>query len=114
MMSHAELGAQALCALEEAPPLAALVAYEHHLRFDGRPSYPALDRPRAPNVASQLTALADTYETVRTLRDAPVALEVIRKRAGTFYDPFLAGNFVKLSGDSSPAASSDPSPRARA
>jgi response regulator RpfG family c-di-GMP phosphodiesterase len=100
-----------LCALDEAPPLAALVAYEDHLRYDGRPSYPSLSRPRAPNLASQLTALADAYDAARMMGSAPAALELIRERAGTFYDPLLAGNFVKLF--SSPAASSDPASRAR-
>jgi response regulator RpfG family c-di-GMP phosphodiesterase len=96
MMRHVDLGAQMLCGLDGAPPLAALVAYEHHLRYDGRPSFPALARRRAPNLASQLTALADGYDTVRALRSADVALAVVRGRADSFYDPFLAGHFVKL------------------
>jgi hypothetical protein len=103
MMSHVDLGAQMLCALDGAPPLAALVAYEHHLRYDGRPSFPALARERPPNLASQLTALADAYDTVRALRSADVALEVVRERAGTFYDPFLAGRFVRLFSSENPS-----------
>jgi HD-GYP domain-containing protein (c-di-GMP phosphodiesterase class II) len=35
MQSHAEVGAWQLAALDEAPPLSVVVAYEHHLRYDG-------------------------------------------------------------------------------
>jgi response regulator RpfG family c-di-GMP phosphodiesterase len=96
LMRHVDLGAQMLCALDGAPPLAALVAYEHHLRYDGQPSFPVLARQRPPNLASQLTAIADAYDTVRGLRSGDVALAVVRGRAGSVYDPFLAGRFVKL------------------
>jgi HD-GYP domain-containing protein (c-di-GMP phosphodiesterase class II) len=61
MMSHAEEGAWQLAAIENAPPLSVVVAvaYEHHLRFDGEPTYPLLRRPRRPTLAAQLTSLAD-------------------------------------------------------
>jgi cyclic di-GMP phosphodiesterase len=102
MQSHAEVGAWQLAAIEEAPALSVVVAYEHHLRFDGQPTYPLLRRPRRPALASQLTALADTFDAVSTLRPyqaphaRPVALEILRKRAGTFLDPLLVGNFHRL------------------
>jgi hypothetical protein len=104
MQSHAEVGAWQLAALEEAPPLSVVVAYEHHLRYDGQPTYPLLRRPRRPALASQLTALADTFDAISTLRpyqaphSRPAALEVLRKRAGTFLDPLLVGNFQRLAG----------------
>jgi len=104
MQSHAEVGAWQLAAVDEAPPLSVVVAYEHHLRFDGQPTYPTLRRPRRPALASQLTALADTFDAVSTLRPyqapnaRPVALEILRKRAGTFLDPLLVGNFHRLTG----------------
>ncbi|HEU0108489.1 MAG TPA: HD domain-containing phosphohydrolase [Vicinamibacteria bacterium] len=104
MQSHAEVGAWQLAAVDEAPPLSVVVAYEHHLRFDGQPTYPMLRRPRRPALASQLTALADTFDAVSTLRPyqaphaRPAALEILRKRAGTFLDPLLVGNFHRLAG----------------
>jgi len=104
MTSHAELGAWQLGGVEDAAPLSILVAYEHHLRFDGEPAYPALTTPRRPNLASQLTALADVFDAVSTLRPykkpftRPVALGILRERAGTFHDPFLVGNFHRLLG----------------
>jgi HD-GYP domain-containing protein (c-di-GMP phosphodiesterase class II) len=92
MQSHAEVGAWQLAALDEAPPLSVVVAYEHHLRYDGQPTYPVLRRPRRPALASQLTALADTFDANTTLRpnQAPHA------RPGTFLDPLLVGNFHRL------------------
>jgi HD-GYP domain-containing protein (c-di-GMP phosphodiesterase class II) len=102
MMSHAELGAWQLCQLERSAPLSILVAFEHHLRIDGQPNYPPLRVPRAPTLASQLTALADVYDAVRTVRPyrgalpQDAALDILRARAGTFHDPYLVGNFCRL------------------
>jgi HD-GYP domain-containing protein (c-di-GMP phosphodiesterase class II) len=104
MTTHAELGAWQLSGVEDAAPLSILVAYEHHLRFDGGPSYPTLKTPRCPNLASQLTSIADTFDAVSTLRPykkaftRPVSLGILRERAGTFHDPFLVGNFHRLLG----------------
>jgi HD-GYP domain-containing protein (c-di-GMP phosphodiesterase class II) len=108
MQSHAEEGAWQLAAVEEAPPLAVVVAYEHHLRYDGQPAYPPLRRPRRPTLASQLTALADVFDAVSTLRPyqkaraRPVALGILSERAGTFHDPFLVGNFHRIAGAAPP------------
>lgn len=104
MTTHAELGAWQLSGVEDAAPLSILVAYEHHLRFDGGPSYPTLKTPRRPNLASQLTSIADTFDAVSTLRPykkpftRPVSLGILRERAGTFHDPFLVANFHRLLG----------------
>lgn len=105
MKSHAELGAWMLAGLEQSAPLTILVAYEHHLRFDGAPSYPILRLPRHPTLASQMTSLADTYDAICTTRpyqrarSRQAALEILDTRAGTFLDPFLVGNFRRLLGE---------------
>ncbi|RLE25026.1 MAG: hypothetical protein DRJ65_08720 [Acidobacteria bacterium] len=99
---HTVLGAAQLCGLPEAPPLAVLVAYEHHLRWDGKPSYPVSSVPRRPNLASQLTAIADTYDVMVESRGfkggvhGEVATRVWRDRSETYLDPFLVGNFVLM------------------
>jgi HD-GYP domain-containing protein (c-di-GMP phosphodiesterase class II) len=111
MISHVELGAWQLSGMADAAPLSVLVAYEHHLRFDGGPSYPLLKTPRRPNLASQLTSIADTFDAVSTLRPykkpftRPVSLGILRERAGTFHDPFLVGNFHRILGENGDAAS---------
>lgn len=108
MMSHAELGAWHLSGLETTGPLPILVAFEHHLRYDGRPNYPVLRTTRRPTLASQMAAVADTYDALsttrpyQTARPRQVALGILRDRAGTFLDPFLVGNFCLLLGEPPP------------
>lgn len=99
---HTVLGAAQLCGLPEAPPLAVLVAYEHHLRWDGKPSYPVPATPRRPNLISQLTAIADTYDVMVESRGftggvhGDAATTVWKERTETYLDPFLVGNFVLM------------------
>lgn len=102
MMLHPELGLWHLAELEDAVPLAMVVCYEHHLRFDGHPNYPVLSRPRVPCLASQMTALADVYDALCTFRSYKravshlAAMEILKQRAGTFHDPVLVGNFERV------------------
>ena len=99
---HPELGAARLCGLKGAPPLAVLVAYEHHMRWDGKPSYPVPARPRIPNLASQLTSIANTYDTMIASRGLSIgvhsapALDIWQRYSDTLLDPFLVGNFVMM------------------
>jgi len=105
MKLHPELGAARLAATEGVPRLAMLVAYEHHLRWDGQPSFPRPARPRTPNLASQITAVADTWDVLVSERHATpgagrqAAIEAWRRRAGTWLDPFLVGNLLLLMED---------------
>ena len=102
LQTHCQAGAWYLSGLEMSSPLAILVAFEHHLRYDGLPGYPILQTPRRPTLASQMTAVADAYCAIVGLRpdrveDArPAALEILRRRAGTFYDPVVVANFLQL------------------
>jgi putative nucleotidyltransferase with HDIG domain len=102
MRLHPELGAAKLCALPEVPHLAVLVAYEHHLRWDGKRSFPVPSTPRSPNLASQLTAIADTYELVSAGRglsgraEDEATLGIWQELSGTYLDPFLVGSFVMM------------------
>lgn len=101
MKLHPELGTQHICELEMRTPLAAVVAYEHHLRFDGKPNYPLLTTPRPPTLASRMTAVADNYDAM-TGRVQPRALSheealtQLRGRAGTYLDPLLVGSFCTI------------------
>jgi len=107
MQSHAEQGSWYLSEMEGALPLTAVVAFEHHLRFDTQPAYPILKTPRVPNLASRMTSIADAYDAMQTVRpyQKPLmrasALEILKKRAGAFYDPLLVANFARLTGDES-------------
>jgi len=109
MKRHTQAGALYLSGLEGTSPLSAVVAYEHHLRFDGHAGYPRLRKRRQPNLASRMTAIADAYDAMCTLRpyDQTVgkaaALETIRGRSGSYYDPTLVSNFVRLIGSAATA-----------
>ena len=102
MKGHAAAGAWHLAELKGTPPLSIIVAFEHHLRHDGRANYPALRAPRVPHLASKMTAIADVFDAVSTSRPhqqplaRSAAFEVLRKRSGTFYDPLLVENFINL------------------
>jgi putative nucleotidyltransferase with HDIG domain len=104
MKSHAEQGAWFLSEMEGSNPLSIVVAYEHHMRFDGEANYPAPKGLRKPNLASRMTSIADTFDAMSTLRPyqkpkmRATAFQVLRDRAGTFYDPLLVENFVRLVG----------------
>ncbi len=105
MQSHAEQGSWYLSGMEGSLPLTAIVAFEHHLRYDGNPAYPILRTPRVPNLASRMTSIADAYDAMSTVRpyQQPLmrssALEILKKRAETFYDPVLVAGFVRLIGE---------------
>jgi HD-GYP domain-containing protein (c-di-GMP phosphodiesterase class II) len=104
MQSHVELGARQLCETPGAQPLAIVVAFEHHLRFDGQPSYPRLRAPRTPTLASQITAIADVYDAASTTRpysqaqSRAAAIALLRRRAGTWHDPLLVSNMARIVG----------------
>lgn len=102
MQSHAEQGAWYLSELDSSPPLSILVAFEHHLRYDGKPAYPILRTPRQPGLVSRMTSIADAYDAMSTVRPyqkpllRSAALEILKKRADTFYDPLLVANFTQI------------------
>jgi HD-GYP domain-containing protein (c-di-GMP phosphodiesterase class II) len=102
MQGHAEQGSWYLTEMEGAQPMTVVVAYEHHLRYDGKPSYPILRTPRVPNLASRMVAIADAYDAMSTVRpyQQPLmrasAMEILRKRAESFYDPLLVASFARL------------------
>jgi len=97
---HPQLGAAMLCETRDVPPIAVLVAYEHHLRYDGQPSYPELRHRRRPCLASGLTAVADTYDSFVGRDPAPLrraaAFTLLKRRAGSFLDPVLVASFCAL------------------
>ena len=100
MKGHTQQGAWYLI-----QPLAVIVAFEHHLRYDGHTNYPVLRLSRMPNLASRMTAIAGSYDAMLTVRPylqtigRDAAFDVLRRRAGTFYDPLLVGNFARLVGE---------------
>jgi HD-GYP domain-containing protein (c-di-GMP phosphodiesterase class II) len=113
MMGHAQEGATHLCGVEGTHPLAILVAYEHHMRYDGQPNYPVPRVGRRPTLASQMTAISDVYDAICTTRpyakarSREFAVKVLTERVGTFHSPALVANFVRMVG---PAGAPAPAP----
>ncbi|MDF1596242.1 MAG: HD-GYP domain-containing protein [Acidimicrobiia bacterium] len=101
---HPQEGAAAiLAAAAPGQEIAAVVAFEHHARFDGQ-GYPSLVYDRERHFFSRLVATADTYDALTTRRsyrraETPNrALQVLLQGAGTFYDPSLVHAFIKMVG----------------
>jgi len=100
---HPALGAKLLRALPDVDDLTVLVAYEHHMRFDGS-GYPERAHPRRPNLASRLCTIADYYDALRTIRSykkeitPDEALRIMSQGAGSVLDPILFKHFVEMVG----------------
>ena len=105
MQSHTEQGAWYLSETEGSTPLSIIVAYEHHLRYDGEANYPQVRKGRIPNLASRMTSIADTFDALQTVRPyqkpmmRAAAFDILKKRAETFYDPMLVANFIRIVGE---------------
>jgi putative nucleotidyltransferase with HDIG domain len=83
--------------------LAAIAAYEHHLRWDGG-GYPEVHYRRRPHRIAQLVHICDTYDAMRTRRPHQGSLpqehifSVLRKGAGSEYSPDLVTAFLGMLG----------------
>ena len=98
---HPADGARIVLASDNRMELAAVVAYEHHLRPDGS-GYPQRLFKRTPHYASQLVRVCSVYNALRIERAhrAPYpperALQFIEERAGREFDPQLASSFATM------------------
>jgi HD-GYP domain-containing protein (c-di-GMP phosphodiesterase class II) len=100
MRNHTIRGARQILRMDGLPKLAFLGALEHHIRYDGS-GYPALGNWR-PNLVSQMIAIADMFDAMRSRRpyQAPkpdiLIFETLRKESGTMFNPLLVKNFLRL------------------
>jgi len=101
MNSHTVEGARLILETEEHLDLAAVVAYEHHIRMD-RGGYPSLRYERECHQASNLVHVADVFDALRTHRPYREAwstersLKIIEEGAGPEFDHDLAQAFVQM------------------
>lgn len=101
METHTVTGARYLTNLKGIPKLAVLAALEHHIRFDGT-GYPRIRGGWSPNIASQIIAISDVFDAMRSKRSYQEAhsiekvTDVLRKGSGTSYNPQLVEHFLKL------------------
>ncbi len=100
MKKHPVYGAMYLSKQASASPLAAIVAFEHHMKFNGS-GYPETKRiGKAQHIVSQIVAIADFFDALRTERPYRKTLEVaviarmLQEGAGKDFNPVLVGSFL--------------------
>ena len=101
MQNHPVAGARMIIESGRKLDLAATVAHEHHIMINGQ-GYPPRHYHRPCHKASNLVHVCDVYDALRTKRpyrdawDAQRVLTYIEERAGTEFEPEIAGSFVKM------------------
>ncbi len=101
MNAHTVEGARLILATEHHLDMAAVVAYEHHIKLNGG-GYPTFHYPRRCHRASDLTHVCDVFDALRTDRPYREAwptdriLGLIEAGAGTEFDPEIARAFVRM------------------
>jgi len=98
---HPVRGAELLLATPGISELVSIMAYEHHLHYDGK-GFPAQQRPRELNLGSMIAFIADTYDNLR--RDKPEqkalsmaeTLNTMSQGAGKNFHPLLFKAFRDL------------------
>jgi HD-GYP domain-containing protein (c-di-GMP phosphodiesterase class II) len=99
--THSLRGASFILKHDSFPKLAVLGALEHHIKYDGT-GYPSIPTAYQPNIISQMIAIADVFDAMRTRRSykepKPVEdiVKVLQKERGSAYHPQLVDNFLKL------------------
>ena len=100
MKRHPEDGARMLMGAGRLPDLAAIVAFEHHLQFDGG-GYPTVPPGWRAHVASEITHVADVYDALRSDRPyrkglAPdTVAQMMNADAGRVFDPYVLKIFFE-------------------
>ena len=98
---HPVRGAELLLASPGIPVLAPIIAYEHHLHYDGK-GFPVQQRARELNLGSMIALIADTYDNLR--RDRPEqkaltmseTLNTMNQGVGKDFHPLLFKAFRDL------------------
>jgi len=101
--SHPQLGAELLSRHSDKDPSLMLVAYEHHMRFDGG-GFPQAPPGYVPHPYSRIVAIANRYANLTTpdkTNDPQTPDQAILRilgEAGTAFDPHYAKLFAKAMG----------------
>ena len=101
MLDHPRIGLEALLGNPEVPPVALVVAFEHHLNYNGTGT-PRLARPRRPHPAARLVTLADAFVVLFTARGGRGLLTRegtvawIAEHQGTVLDPDWTDSLLKM------------------
>jgi len=107
IQQHTVEGARILLASGTQMELAATVAYEHHLRFNGE-GYPELTFKRQTHEVSRLIQVCDIYDALRTRRPfrppwpAVRAIKFLEEKSGDHVDPQYVSPFLQMIEDWEP------------
>ena len=102
IQAHPVEGARILTARGLGNSLAATVAYEHHIWFNGQGGYPLLKYPRETHFASRIVHVSDIYDAISSNRPyhdpwpRDKALALIRSLAGVELDPQIVEAFLAM------------------
>lgn len=101
VVDHPRVGVEVLLASGNVPPIALIVAYEHHLGYNGS-GYPRLPRPRRPHPVTRLVSAAVAFVILHTLRGGrgratrESAAAWMAERSGTVLDPGWVSALAEL------------------
>jgi HD-GYP domain-containing protein (c-di-GMP phosphodiesterase class II) len=99
--THTVKGAQYILSLKNIPKLAVIGSLEHHIKYDGT-GYPNVSKNWRPNVVSQMIAIADVFDAMRSRRvykdpkPVPLIVKILKEEKGISFNPLLVENFLKL------------------
>ena len=98
---HPLYGARFLSSIEELPHLVPIVAFQHHLKYDGQ-GYPELHVCNMKqHICSQIVAISDCFDALRSSRPYRKGLEIkeilpiMRKDTAHAFNPFFLENFIR-------------------
>jgi HD-GYP domain-containing protein (c-di-GMP phosphodiesterase class II) len=95
---HPVRGAEILLCSPGMPDLVPIVAYEHHLQYNGG-GYPKQESPRQLNMASMIVLITNSYDNLRRNRpkrkalSMPEAINWMDRKAGEIFHPLLLKKF---------------------
>jgi HD-GYP domain-containing protein (c-di-GMP phosphodiesterase class II) len=98
---HPIKGAMRIMKLKGIPKIAILAAMEHHIKYDGT-GYPKIKGEYTPNIVSQMIAIADTYDALRSSRvyqeakSTEFAINTLISEKGKSFNPLLVHKFIQL------------------
>jgi putative nucleotidyltransferase with HDIG domain len=110
MNRHPEDGTRLILKADQDLGLAAIVAYEHHIRIDGG-GYPTVTKARTCHPASRLVHVCDVFDALRTHRPYRAAWSLadtaryLRERSGLEFDPRIVEPFLAMIGECGPPGS---------
>jgi HD-GYP domain-containing protein (c-di-GMP phosphodiesterase class II) len=101
MRSHPVKGARYLLETPGVPRLAVINAFEHHIKHD-LSGYPDVPESWQLNICSQITAISDIFDALRTRRsyreplELNTIIEIMQGISGTELHPALTRNFLNV------------------